>query len=190
MRSVRARARKVARAKSGVGWSDATGGRAVPRSLATAYGRRGYRSANIAGRGRRSKPAVCRPASIGSASSSSRGAPTGPREARPDDRLRASPGSITTGLRWAKTRSDLLRASITPCGYGSRARCAPRDDVRGRTLRLRIPCMQHRLAGCRHLRERHRWFRLGRLGRRLGVQHRIGEPVGEIGGLAAFVLCL
>ena len=45
---------------------------------------------------------------------------------------------------------------------------------------------QHRFAGRRQLRHRHRRLRLRRHLRRLRVQHRIAEPVGEIAGAAAF----
>src|SRR6266849_9962945 len=44
---------------------------------------------------------------------------------------------------------------------------------------------QNLAAGGRQLRKRHRRFWLWRRFRRLGVNHRILEPVGEIAGLAA-----
>src|SRR4051812_27216952 len=57
-------------------------------------------------------------------------------------------------------------------------------------LRLRIAGVQHGLARRRHLRQRHRRFPLRGLRRGFGVQHAVAEPIGEIGGLAAFVLGL
>src|SRR3954453_14662767 len=57
-------------------------------------------------------------------------------------------------------------------------------------LPFRVARVQHGLARRRHLRQRHRRFRLRGLRWGFGVQYAVAEPIGEIGGLAAFLLGL
>ena len=89
---------------------------------------------------------------------------------------------------WLSARPTFLSGSMGP-RLASRPGTTP-IGRRQRTLRLRVARVQHDLAGGRHLRQRHRRFRLGRFRRRLRVQHTVAEPIGEIGRLAALVLGL
>src|SRR6266705_2545086 len=66
----------------------------------------------------------------------SEGAPTGPRKARPDDRLRASPESITTAGSMYSGPAPSGASTMCNCTSGNdKLDLKPRDDIRQRRAR-------------------------------------------------------